>query len=266
MNHFEPPVRLVATDIDDAIIGDANSAERFRLTWESLDPARRPLLVYNSGRSVADVQWLVLERRIPSPELIIGGIGTEMHDPLDGRIAEDFRETLAPGWNAEIVKRIVGENVAARLQPAEFLNPYKVSWHWHRATSAELFRLEYRLRDAGLEVAIEYGSSVFLDVLPRRAGKGQALNWLCHRLGVPLDNVIVAGAGPNNRSMFALPGVRGIIPANACRELFTTTTAFRPLITRGVAAAGLLEGLQHLGVLNPAYREAPALAGSFASA
>ena len=98
-------------------------------------------------------------------------------------------------------------------------------------------------------------------MLPRRAGKGNALTWLCQRLDVPLENVIVAGAGPNNRSMLALPGVRGIIPANACRELFTATTAFRPPITRGVGAAGLLEGLQHLGVLDLAPREMPGSIG-----
>ena len=259
------PVRLVASDIDDAILGDTKAAEEFRATWESLDSACRPLLVYNSGRSVADVQWLVVERRIPSPELIIGGIGTEVHDPLDARIAEDFRASLTPGWNAEIVKRIAGENAAARLQPAEFLNPHKLSWHWHRATAAELFRLEYRLRDAGLEVIIEYGNNVFLDVIPRRAGKGNALTWLCQRVGVSLENVIVAGAGPNNRSMFALPGVRGIIPSNASRELFIKTTAFRPLITRSAAAAGVLEGLRHFGVLDPADRDTPSLSNSFAS-
>ena len=72
-----PTVRLFATDIDDTILGDAVAAERFRLTWQSLDAERRPLLGYNTGRNVGDPQWLVLERRLPPPDFLIGGIGTE---------------------------------------------------------------------------------------------------------------------------------------------------------------------------------------------
>lgn len=74
---------MFATDIDDTILGNAVAAERFRLTWQSLDAERRPLLVDHTGRNVGDPQWLVLECWLSPPDFLIGGIGTES-DPFPG--------------------------------------------------------------------------------------------------------------------------------------------------------------------------------------
>ncbi|MBI4624627.1 MAG: HAD hydrolase family protein [Verrucomicrobia bacterium] len=252
MSDSTHPVRLFATDLDDTILGDAMAAERFRFTWQSLDAERRPLLVYNTGRNVGDTQWLVLERQLPAPEFIIGGIGTEMHDAVDAHVAAEFHASIAPGWDGATVERIVESIPGVHRQPAEFLNPCKLSWHWHRATAAEVVRLEIQFEKAGLDVTVGYANSVYLDVVPRRAGKGNALAWLCRRIGVPLENVLVAGASANNGSMFALAGVRGILVGNASGELFAAAGRFKPLITREKMADGVLAGLSHFGVLEAA--------------
>ena len=99
MNEERSPIRLFATDVDDTVLGDAASADQFRQVWESLEVERRPLLVYNSSRTVRDVEWLILERKIPAAEFIIGGIGTELQDPVDPHVAEEFRTSVAAGWD-----------------------------------------------------------------------------------------------------------------------------------------------------------------------
>lgn len=242
------PVRLFASDIDDTILGDAAAAEQFRLTWESLDADQRPLLVYNTARSIGDTRWLLLDRRIPEPEFIIGGLGTEMHDPVDAHAAEEFRASIAAGWNRSEVERVVEAIPGVRRRAQDFPNPCRSSWHWPCATHGDIARAELLLRKVGLDVAVNYTGGMCLDIIPRGAGKGNALAWLCRRIAVPLDAVLVAGASGDNSSMFALAGVRGILVPNASRELFVGTGPFKPLITRKKMAEGVLAGLEHFGI------------------
>ena len=248
-------VRLFATDLEDTLLGEVAAARHFREVWESLDPEQRPLLVYNSGRSVRDIQWLVLERRIPKAEFIIGGIGTEVHDPIDPNCSAEFHASISKSWEPARVEAIVHELPGVRLQPEEFLNPCKRSWYWPRASSGELARLEARFREAGLRVTMVYSDSVFLDVIPGDAGKGNALAWVCRRIGVQLADVLVAGAGANNCSMFALPGVRGVVVGNASSELFASSSPFSPMITRESNANGVLAALSHFGVVQEVAQE-----------
>jgi sucrose-6F-phosphate phosphohydrolase len=249
MSNSIRPFRLFATDIEDTLLGDVAAARHFREVWESLDPNQRPLLAYNSGRSVQEIQWFVLERRIPRAEFIIGGVGTEVHDPIDANSGAEFHASIASAWDPATLEKIVHELPGVRLQPEEYLNPCKRSWYWPRASGGELVRLEARLRDAGLRVTVLYSDSVFLDVIPSGAGKGNALAWVCRRIGVPLENVLVAGAGANNGSMFALPGVRGVVVGNASSELFAASRPFNPMIAREENAGGVLAALSHFGVL-----------------
>jgi hydroxymethylpyrimidine pyrophosphatase-like HAD family hydrolase len=244
------PVRLFATDIDGTVLSDDAGAHDFRAAWEALDPERRPLLVYNSHRTVADIQWLILERRLPAAEFIIGGLGTEIMDPLDAHVADEFRGTLDASWDAAAVAQIVGTLPDVRLQRSEYLTAHRLSWHWVRANRADVARLEARLHTAGLDVRLSYTGDVFLDIVPSRAGKGNALAWLCSRIGVPLENVVVAGASASNISMFGLPGVRGILPVNSSSELFAATSRAKPIITLRNGPLGVLAGLRQLGVID----------------
>lgn len=252
MDGSRSPVRLFASDIDDTILGDAAGAEQFRAAWESLDADLRPLLVYNTARSIGDTRRLLLDRRLPEPEFIIGGLGTEMHDPVDAHAAEEFRASIAAGWNRAEVERIVEAIPGVRRRSLEFPNPCRSSWHWPCATHGDIARAEILLKKAGLEVAVNYTGGMCLDIIPRGAGKGNALAWLCRRIAVPLDTVLVAGASGDNSSMFALAGVRGILVPNASRELFVGTSPFKPLITRKKMAEGVLAGLEHFGIFDRA--------------
>ena len=252
MNDSECPIQLFSTDIEDTILGDPVAAREFLRTWEALDAAPRPLLVYNTGHSISDTQWLVLEGRLPSPDFIIGAIGTELQDPVDAHAGEEYRASLASGWDQALVDRIVECVPGVRLRPAEFSNPCKSSWHWHLATAADLAHLRFQLEQAGLQATVSYTGGVFLDVMPRQSGKGNALRWLCRRIGVPLEHVLVAGASANNGSKFALPGVRGILVGNTSRELFAAAGPFGPWVTAEKLAAGVLAGLHHFGVLETA--------------
>jgi sucrose-6F-phosphate phosphohydrolase len=250
----DPRIRLFATDLDGTLLGNPESTHRFRQTWESLPEKSRPLLVYNSGRSIADMQGLIEARKIPAADFLIGGVGTELFNARDGRPVPELAAQFGQGWDLDKVESIVGSNPGVERQPPQFLHPYKSSWYWPRADREKLKQLRQRLHDAGLKVAVVYSSLRYLDVLPEMADKGNALTWLCRKLGLPLTDVLVAGDTGNDSSMFLVPGVNGIVVENAQPELFEAVVELPVYVARTVMADGVLEGLQHYGVIPQAPR------------
>ena len=245
---------LFATDLDGTLLGNPESTHRFKQTWEALSKKKRPALVYNSGRSLADMKALIAARKLPAADHLIGGVGTELYDVKNGRVPPEFSGQFGEGWDLALIERMVGETAGIERQPPEFLHPYKSSWFWPRADSAQLAALRQRLADAGLRVTVVYSSLRYLDVLPAEADKGNALAWLCRSLKIPLESVLVAGDTGNDSGMFLLPGVSGLVVENAQPELFEAVVKLPVYVARAVMADGVLEGLQHYGVIPEAPR------------
>jgi sucrose-6F-phosphate phosphohydrolase len=217
-------------------------------------------LIYNSGRLVHDVLEHLDSFSLPWPDYIIGGLGTQMYDANRQCQIEEFDREFGKGWDLEKIQEIVGNFPGVTQQPPHFLHPYKSSWYLERASPETIRELEHRLAEAGLDVCVIYSSLRDLDVVPAHANKGNALQWLCQRLNIPLNRVLVAGDTGNDSNMFLLPGVQGIVVDNAQPELFEAIVKIPVYCATAIMAEGVLEGLRHFGVLPPTSApETPAL-------
>ncbi len=249
MTEPAPKIRLFSSDLDGTLIGNPESAHRFRTVWSSLPRKRRPLLVLNTGRLIDDVQRLIKAGELPVPDYIIGGVGTQIYDQAGQKELREFTKHLSAGWDLKKIRHVLGGIPGVRPQPAEFLHDFKSSWFLDGGTNEQLEEIRQALTDAGVDVHLIYSSHRDLDVVPQAATKGGTLAWLLNKLEIKFDEVLVAGDTGNDSSMFLLPGVQGILPDNAMPELLEATVAVSIYQSREIMADGVLDGLRHLGVI-----------------
>ncbi|MEO5961510.1 MAG: HAD family hydrolase, partial [Opitutaceae bacterium] len=160
------PIRLFSTDLDGTLLGNPEATHRFKAAWTALLPEARPLLVYNSGRLVADLRRFVDDGTLPAADFYVGGVGTQVFDVRAGRMLDELHAHLADGWDLARVREITARFPGVRPQPDEFQHEFKSSWFLDRASPAAIRELKRSLADGGLKVKIVYSSARDLDILP----------------------------------------------------------------------------------------------------
>lgn len=233
--------RMLASDLDGTLLGDAGALERFA-EWvaENRDALS---LVYVTGRFFGSVVEAVDESPLPEPDAVIAAVGTNIHRYPDGEILKEWHDQAGDNWNAHSVRQVLQDEGSLELQEEEFQSEFKVSYYTENADSRKLEAFRRRLQSAGIDAEMIYSSSRDLDFLPGGMNKGAAVTFLADRWHVAAAGVLVSGNTGNDKALFE-QGFTGIIVANAESELKAVKG---PYIyhARSSFAAGVLEGIKY---------------------
>jgi sucrose-6F-phosphate phosphohydrolase len=233
---------LLVSDVDDTLLGDDHALIAFAKELE----AKREQIIFslNSSRPCASLHRSIHENPlIPAPDFLCGALGTEIESGETGQLIPEYTAVMNSGWERDQVAGLMAE-LGLEAHPDEFQTPFKASY---TVKGPEQYQqVIQHLTRRYLDVKVIFSGNTNLDIIPRQAGKGTAIEFLRKTLGIDPHKVVTAGDSANDLDMFASPN-KAIIVANAEKEI-------RALKGRNIYqakskyATGLLEGLRYWGV------------------
>lgn len=236
---------ILVTDIDGTLVGDDRALARFA-TWhaEHRDEHR---LVYATGRHLASLTRIITDAGLPAPDATITAVGTEIHDRAGRRW---------PGWpvrferfDAAVVRNAMSEFHWLAPQAHDSQTSRKVSYDVRRLGRVRVGRLQAALSRVEQDARLVYSAGLHLDIVPARAGKGEAAAFLARSWGGSAGAVLVFGDTGNDADLFR-PEFRGTVVGNASPELVKAVgdRAYRSQLPY---AAGVLDGIRYWTAVAP---------------
>jgi sucrose-phosphate synthase len=233
---------VLVCDLDGTLLGDRDSLQVL-LGWIQ---ERRRALAFGvaTGRKADSALRVMREWGVPMPDVIISGIGTEIRYAFNGALDLGWEHHIRQGWRRDDVAAALREVPGLTLQGRRKQGPCKLSYHVKRARMPSLEAIHGVIHRSGLQANLVYSQARFLDVLPQRASKGQALRYLAFKWGIPLDRFLAAGDTGNDRDML-VGDMMGIVVANHSPELAPLRGRMHIYFSNLPFAAGILDGLRH---------------------
>ncbi|OXG04150.1 HAD-IIB family hydrolase [Flavobacterium araucananum] len=241
---------LFVSDIDGTLIEPKlNNPGLKELKEHLVNRTDKMAFALATGRNLALVKKVIEEEQFPLPDFIICAVGTEIYYTNGTAYILDkgWARFLAGRWKRDDIVKRLKEIKWLRMQEEEAQNPYKISYYYDK----EKYDYDQLIAVLGVgwyKVNIIPSHGEFIDFIPKRASKGNAIKFLCRKWSIPLSNVIAAGDSGNDIDMFR-GSVKGIIVGNRSVELANYETTKNIYVAKSPASSGILEGLKHYKII-----------------
>ena len=238
---------LIITDIDGTLIspehGDPGVEE---LKKYLKNKPKDVCFALASGRNFDLIKEVVDDYDLDI-DFMISSVGSEIY-------YDTSLESKDEDWSAYLEFKWDREKIIEQLKPLKWLelqeenaqNQHKISYYCQPDVYNEE-RIKNRLDNDWYHINVISSHNRFVDILPKRASKGNAILYLCHKWGLQLNKVYACGDSGNDIDMFRDP-INGIVVGNRSEELSHLKSRNKLYISKEFAAAGILEGLKAYGV------------------
>ena len=235
--------RVLILDLDRTLIGDRDTL-RDLVAWIRSHRSRLAFGVI-TGRKLDSALWVLRDWGVDPPDVLITSVGSEIHYGPDWDRDAGWERHIRRDWRRDEMARVLDSVPGLRLQANHKLGPCKLSYHVSPQRFPGLDEVRQLLRKENLRATAVYSQGRYLDFLPVRASKGQAVRYLAFKWGFPAERLVVAGDSGNDLDMMTC-GVMGIVVANHGPELEPLRGREGIYFAARPFAGGVLEGLEHL--------------------
>ena len=259
---------LLCTDLDRTLIPNGAPAESPYARTHFANLVRQPYvtLAYVSGRNLAQIEEAIKTYSLPTPNFAITDVGSSIYQhkfsgwqswrAWDVRVGLDWSQI-----NPEHISNLLADLTELRLQEPEKQARHKLSFYAPLSASATNLQQEigHRLAQHGVQANViwsvdEETQLGLVDILPARAGKRQAVEFLMQARGFSREQTIFAGDSGNDLDVI-LSDIPAVLVANAHPEVKAQSVSQSSnnlyiaqgdfLGMNGNYSAGILEGIAH---------------------
>jgi len=240
--------RFLITDLDGTLFGDRQAIQELMEKLQLHE--KRVAFGIATGRRLESALEALREWKVPTPDILITAVGSEIHYGQDARQDYTWRRHIAHRWEPEKIRSLMKTLPGVRRQPASEQRGHKISYYLDPRQTPSRREIVALLRRERLAAQVITSHERFLDLLPIRASKGRAVRYLALKWGVPFENIIVAGDSGNDEDM--LKGrTLGVVVGNHNPELDHLRDRENVYFARRENAGGILEGIEHFRFMNP---------------
>ncbi|WP_340121131.1 HAD-IIB family hydrolase [Methylobacter svalbardensis] len=264
---------LICTDLDRTLLpnGSAPESAQARPLFAALVARPEITLAYVSGRHKALIEEAIAEFALPMPDFVIGDVGTTIYavSAQGWQPWPQWADEIAPDWagkdHAEL-HELFAQLSGLTLQESAKQNHFKLSYYL--PLDIDLTQLLAKMRgllamhaiNAELIYSVDESEHIgLLDVLPARATKFHAVEFLMQQLGIDLDHTVFAGDSGNDLPVMT-SAIKSVLVANASAAVSQEAQQLAKLHNtedalylaqggfmgmNGNYSAGLLEGVAH---------------------
>ncbi|MDD3608381.1 MAG: HAD-IIB family hydrolase [Halothiobacillaceae bacterium] len=264
---------LLCSDLDRTLLPNGSAPESPDARTRVRRLAERPeiILAYVSGRDLNRVEYAIREYDLPRPAHVIADVGSSLYRDQGHtwQLEQGWIDEIAPdfaGFTAVELRGMLGELPGLEPQEASKQGAFKLSFYVDpkRPRDPLLLTLQTRLWEEGVRANLIYSidepsGTGLLDILPERANKRQAIEYLMREAGIDLNRTLFAGDSGNDLDVLVSPipsvlvrNAQASVREEALRQITATGRPESLYLAQGGLfgmnghyAAGVLEGLAH---------------------
>jgi sucrose-phosphate synthase len=233
----------VFSDLDQNLLGDQAALTRFA----EIIRRNHKCVTFGiaTGRRIDSALSQIKKAGIPHPDVLISSLGTRIH--YGRALTEDayWADHIDHDWNADRVRRALADLPGIELQPKKELSRFKVSWYYDPEKAPSQDEIVTLIRQKEITANVLYSFGQFIDIVPSRASKGQALRYVAQRLDIPLENILVAGGSGADEGMMRGNTLAVVVANRHQEELSQLEDQEGIYFAEKSHADGILEAFDH---------------------
>ncbi len=230
------------SDIDNTLLGDHEALANL-MDWLKQQDQHMAFGVA-TGRHLQSTVDILKAHGVPTPDVLITSVGTEIHYGQNLVKDKGWAAHIRHEWRRDAVMEAMTHFPKIKLQAPENQLEFKASFLAAPDDMPALAELQALFTRLKLRVQLIYSHDQFLDILPIRASKGQAIRYLSYKWDLPLERFVTSGDSGNDTDMLA-GDTLGIAVGNHASEIVHLKEDQRVYFANGHYAAGIIEGLNH---------------------
>ncbi len=207
--------RAIFTPLDLTLIDSPAGLEEFIQTLR----AQRKTVSFGvaTGRRL-DAAITVMKRYgIPLPNVLITSLGTQIHYSPGLTADEYWSNHIDHLWHPKAIRRLLGDLPGLKLQPVKEQSAFKISYYYDPNHAPSVDEINALLRSQEQTVNVMHSFGQYLDIVPVRASKGQAIRYFAQRWEIPLEQILVVGGSGSDEDMM-LGNTLAVVVANRHNE------------------------------------------------